>query len=253
MSNVNGVITAIPPPDGYEVNFANPQRRLLTEAYVIFTVENILALMFLGQRLYTKVRLMKQFQIDDAFVILGWACSVGTQGILITGFSTGSMGVHAWEILIENIIESNLFVICCCLPTLRRFLKHVAPRLIGESRSSENKDSSDRNHGLRTWGSENTGPKRKYDTLMRTVDGTTQGDGDDEIPLASVPNKAGFRDRERKVPIGNVEMKGDNDSEEAILYERTVQVTYDGGAGGDPANPYTRQVWAGGQHNPTNL
>ncbi|CAN9436629.1 unnamed protein product [Alternaria alternata] len=387
MSNVNGVITAIPPPDGYEVNFANPQRRLLTEAYVIFTVENILALMFLGQRLYTKVRLMKQFQIDDAFVILGWACSVGTQGILITGFSTGSMGVHAWEIPIENrlspsvafqwavwttvvicassyiaiffsllfackpiaaswdpllrptaacvnqgaiyiatavigivtdvmlisipvptiwglqmptkqkigltlmfgvgsitmvtsiirlivlipaltdmdqtwiiavgslwiIIESNLFVICCCLPTLRRFLKHVAPRLIGESRSSENKDSSDRNHGLRTWGSENTGPKRKYDTLMRTVDGTTQGDGDDEIPLASVPNKAGFRDRERKVPIGNVEMKGDNDSEEAILYERTVQVTYDGGAGGDPANPYTRQVWAGGQHNPTNL
>ncbi|RII11596.1 hypothetical protein CUC08_Gglean005595 [Alternaria sp. MG1] len=386
MSNVNGVITAIPPPDGYEVNFANPQRRLLTEAYVIFTVENILALMFLGQRLYTKVRLMKQFQIDDAFVILGWACSVGTQGILITGFSTGSMGVHAWEIPIEKyafysrlilaaplvyaaccaltkitlcifysrlspsvafqwavwttvvicassyiaiffsllfackpiaaswdpllrptaacvnqgaiyiatavigivtdvmlisipvptiwglqmptkqkigltlmfgvgsiIIESNLFVICCCLPTLRRFLKHVAPRLIGESRSSENKDSSDRNHGLRTWGSENTGPKRKYDTLMRTVDGTTQGDGDDEIPLASVPNKAGFRDRERKVPIGNVEMKGDNDSEEAILYERTVQVTYDGGAGGDPANPYTRQVWAGGQHNPTNL
>ena len=88
---------------------------------------------------------------------------------------------------------------------------------------------------------------------MRTVDGTTQGDGDDEIPLASVPNKAGFRDRERKVPIGNVEMKGDNDSEEAILYERTVQVTYDGGAGGDPANPYTRQVWAGGQHNRTNL
>lgn len=418
MSNVNGVITAIPPPDGYEVNFANPQRRLLTEAYIIFTVENILALMFLGQRLYTKVRLMKQFQIDDAFVILGWACSVGTQGILITGFSTGSMGVHAWEIPIEKyafysrlilaaplvyaaccaltkitlcifysrlspsvafqwavwttvvicassyiaiffsllfackpiaaswdpllrptaacvnqgaiyiatavigivtdvmlisipvptiwglqmptkqkigltlmfgvgsitmvtsiirlivlipaltdmdqtwiiavgslwiIIESNLFVICCCLPTLRRFLKHVAPRLIGESRSSENKDSSDRNHGLRTWGSENTGPKRKYDTLMRTVDGTTQGDGDDEIPLASVPNKAGFRDRERKVPIGNVEMKGDNDSEEAILYERTVQVTYDGGAGGDPANPYTRQVWAGGQHNPTNL
>jgi hypothetical protein len=69
MSNVNGVITAIPPPNGYEVDFANPQRRLLTEAYVIFTVENILALMFLGQRLYTKIRLMKQFQIDDGIVL----------------------------------------------------------------------------------------------------------------------------------------------------------------------------------------
>jgi hypothetical protein len=82
---------------------------------------------------------------------------------------------------------------------------------------------------------------------MRTVDGTTQGDGDDEIPLASVPNKAGLREQESKVPIGNVEMKRDNDSEEAILYERTVQVTYDDGEGGDPANPYARQVWAGGQ------
>ena len=68
MSNVNGVITAIPPPDAYAVNFANPQRRLVTEAYVIFTVENILALMFLAQRLYTKIRLMKQFQIDDGTV-----------------------------------------------------------------------------------------------------------------------------------------------------------------------------------------
>ncbi|CAN9159418.1 unnamed protein product [Alternaria alternata] len=247
MSNVNGVITAIPPPDGYEVNFANPQRRLLTEAYVIFTVENILALMFLGQRLYTKVRLMKQFQIDDGTVFGNISLENLLTKVSLRYSRLGLLGGN------PGIIESNLFVICCCLPTLRRFLKHVAPRLIGESRSSENKDSSDRNHGLRTWGSENTGPKRKYDTLMRTVDGTTQGDGDDEIPLASVPNKAGFRDRERKVPIGNVEMKGDNDSEEAILYERTVQVTYDGGAGGDPANPYTRQVWAGGQHNPTNL
>jgi hypothetical protein len=81
---------------------------------------------------------------------------------------------------------------------------------------------------------------------MRTVDGT-QGDGDDEIPLAGVAPKAGPGGREPKMPTGNVSYKGDNDSEEAILYERTVQVTYEGGEGGDPANPYTRQVWADGQ------
>ncbi|KAI4666660.1 hypothetical protein J4E85_006786 [Alternaria conjuncta] len=102
MATVNGVTTIIPPPDGYEVDFANPQRRLVTETYVVFIVENILALAFLGQRLYTKIRLMKQFQIDDALLLLGWACSVGTQGLLITGFSTGSIGVHAWEISIEK-------------------------------------------------------------------------------------------------------------------------------------------------------
>jgi len=68
MATVNGVTTIIPPPDGYDVDFANPQRRLVTETYVVFIVENILALAFLGQRLYTKIRLMKQFQIDDGMV-----------------------------------------------------------------------------------------------------------------------------------------------------------------------------------------
>ena len=65
MSDVNGSLTIIPPPDGYEVDFANPQRMLVTETYILFALENILALMFLVQRLYTKIRLMKQFQIDD--------------------------------------------------------------------------------------------------------------------------------------------------------------------------------------------
>lgn len=65
MPNVDGVVTILPPPEGYMVDFANPQRRLMTEAYTLFIVENILALTFLVQRLYTKIRLMKQFQIDD--------------------------------------------------------------------------------------------------------------------------------------------------------------------------------------------
>lgn len=65
MANVNGVMTILPPPEGYVVDFDNPQRRLTTEAYALFIVENILAFIFLAQRLFTKIRLMKQFQIDD--------------------------------------------------------------------------------------------------------------------------------------------------------------------------------------------
>jgi hypothetical protein len=68
MSDMNGTLTIIPPPDGYEVDFANPQRRLVTETYILFALENILALMFLVQRLYTKIRLMKQFQTDDGMI-----------------------------------------------------------------------------------------------------------------------------------------------------------------------------------------
>ena len=65
MPDVNGTITIIPPPPGYVVNFANPPRRLVTESYVLLIAENVLAIAFLMQRLYTKIRLMKQFQIDD--------------------------------------------------------------------------------------------------------------------------------------------------------------------------------------------
>ncbi|TID16877.1 integral membrane protein [Venturia nashicola] len=102
MPNVNGTLTMIPPPDGYEVDFANPQRRLVIETYILFALENVLALIFLVQRLYTKVRLMKKFQIDDVFIIVAWALSVGTQACLVAGFVTGSIGVHAWEISLEQ-------------------------------------------------------------------------------------------------------------------------------------------------------
>ncbi|KAJ4364604.1 hypothetical protein N0V83_009200 [Neocucurbitaria cava] len=411
MSNVNGTITMLPPPDGYVVNFENPQRRLVTETYILFIVENILAIIFLVQRLFTKTRLMRVFQVDDATVILSWALSCVTQSLLIAGFITGCIGVHAWEIPIEKygfysrlilaaplvyapccaltkislcifyqrlspnktfqaavwstifvcagayigiffslifackpiaaswnplllatavcvnrgaiyiatavigivtdvvlialpiptiwglqmpmkqkigltaifgigsitmitsiirlivlipsltnmdqtwviaegslwiIVEANLFIVCCCLPTLRRFFRHVAPRFIGENSAgeSENKHTSGRNHGLRTWGS--GGPKRQFDTLMNTVDGM---EGEDYIPLASTANKPGLQARESKILSPNKEVKGDNDSEEAILYERTVQVTYGGGdGGGAPANPYTHQIWANGQN-----
>ncbi|KAA8618426.1 hypothetical protein PtrSN002B_002980 [Pyrenophora tritici-repentis] len=406
MSNVNGTITLIPPPDDYVVNFENPVRRLAVETYILFIVENALALAFLIQRLYTKIYLMKQFQVDDGMIILGWMASVATQALLVAGFAAKAIGVHAWEMPIERygyysrlifaaplvyapccaltkctlcvfysrlspsrryqaavwttglicsgayigiffsvvfackpiaaswdplllptakctnrgaiyittavigivtdimlilipiptiwglqmptkqkigltlifgvgsitmvtsiirlvvllpaitdmdqtwiigvgslwiIVEANLFIICCCLPTLRRFFRHVAPRFIGESGSnSDNKDSSGRNRpGLRTWGSAGN-QKRQYDTLMNTVQG-----GDDEIPLAGVGTKEDLKPRETTVQVSGHGFKADNDSEEAILYERTVQVTYEGGVVA-PADAYTQHVWTGG-------
>lgn len=65
MSIVNGTMTMFPPPTDYVVDFTNPQRTLTTETYTIFIIENILAIAFLAQRLFTKICVMKQFQIDD--------------------------------------------------------------------------------------------------------------------------------------------------------------------------------------------
>jgi len=73
---------------------------------------------------------------------------------------------------------------------------------------------------------------------------TVQG-GDDEIPLASVGPKEDLKQQGSTVHVGEQGLKGDNESEEAILYERTVQVTYEGGVA-PPENAYTQHVWTGG-------
>jgi len=65
MTDVNGTLTLIPPPPGYVVDFANPQRQLETPVYTVIVVGNLLALAFLSQRLYTRFRLMRLFQIED--------------------------------------------------------------------------------------------------------------------------------------------------------------------------------------------
>jgi hypothetical protein len=62
---VNGVTTVIPPPPGYEVNFANPQQKLAYEHYGLFAVGGFLSLLAILQRYYTKIYLTKGLQMDD--------------------------------------------------------------------------------------------------------------------------------------------------------------------------------------------
>lgn len=119
-----------------------------------------------------------------------------------------------------SFIEANLLIICCCLSTLRRFFKHFAPRLIGENSSGSNSKSHShgfsKNHAQRTFGS--GGAKRTLDTLMNTKN------DDNGIPLSS------FDDLDKKGSTVVTKTKNagkDSDSEEAILFERSVQVTYE--------------------------
>lgn len=65
MSNSNGVQSIIPAPDDYVVNFDNPKTQFVVQSYTIAAVEISLAFLFLAQRLYTKIAIMKQFQLED--------------------------------------------------------------------------------------------------------------------------------------------------------------------------------------------
>lgn len=61
----NGTVTILEAPEGYAIDFAHPQMQYVVESYSIVAVEMTLAFLFLVQRLYTKIMIMKNFQLED--------------------------------------------------------------------------------------------------------------------------------------------------------------------------------------------
>lgn len=77
------------PPDGYVVDFEHPQRRADIQTYWCFGVGNFLALIFLAQRFYTKLHVVKSFQLDDG-MFLNLSVSDITQTV-VANKDTGSL------------------------------------------------------------------------------------------------------------------------------------------------------------------
>ncbi|KAK1689650.1 integral membrane protein [Colletotrichum godetiae] len=102
MPVVNGVITALPPPEGYVVNFDGPHRQAVPEAYYVAGFGTLLSILLMAQRLYTKAFLIGRLQWDDVFLLLAWFTSIATIGLCVHMFAYGSGGVHGWEISIEK-------------------------------------------------------------------------------------------------------------------------------------------------------
>ena len=71
----DGVVTFSSPPEGYVVDFDNPQKNLHVEHYWLFAVGGLLATFSLGQRLYTRIYLAKGLHIDDGRGIPDTRCS----------------------------------------------------------------------------------------------------------------------------------------------------------------------------------
>lgn len=137
-----------------------------------------------------------------------------------------------------SFVEANLLIMCCCLSTLRRFFKHFAPRLIGESSTGNSKSRSrgfSNNNAQHTFGS--GGAKKALDSFMHT------NNDNGGIPLSSFDNmdKGGHNTTKVK------DLGRDSDSEEAILFERSVQVTYEEANQNNEHNAQSHQpkVWTG--------
>ncbi|KAM5346656.1 hypothetical protein ACJ41O_009661 [Fusarium nematophilum] len=105
---VNGTTVVMPPPDGYEVDFENPQRQAVHEAYYVAGFGMAMSFLFISQRLYVKFFLTGGVQIDDNM------------------FANGLGGVHAWEISIDQFnaylmdvyLAAIIYIVCGSLAKL---------------------------------------------------------------------------------------------------------------------------------------
>ena len=64
---VKGVEVLLEAPEGYEVDFDNPQldHTNIRACIALFAIEYTLCLLFFGQRVYTNAILLRNFRIDD--------------------------------------------------------------------------------------------------------------------------------------------------------------------------------------------
>jgi HAMP domain-containing protein len=114
---IDGVEVAVPPPVGYQVDFANPEtdESMVRNAYWIFGLEFSFATLFLGQRMYTNAVLLRKFMIDDFLILFAWILSIAAQSCLLDAYRRKLLGVHAWEMPIDSNTESALLVMCTTL------------------------------------------------------------------------------------------------------------------------------------------
>ncbi|KAI1759922.1 hypothetical protein GGR53DRAFT_511764 [Hypoxylon sp. FL1150] len=126
------------------------------------------------------------------------------------------------------IVEANLLIICGSLPTLKIFLNQVAPRILRDRSKKESSGpvSSD-NYNLRTFGQGSNAHRRKFDTLVELEH--DQFDRSQFRPTETgqtdVIIHGGQADQADKASV-NSRVKGDADSEEAILQIRTTTVAF---------------------------
>jgi hypothetical protein len=65
MTTINGVVVLFPPPEGYVVDFDNPARQGVPDAYIVAGFGLAISFLFFMQRMYVKIFLTGGLQLDD--------------------------------------------------------------------------------------------------------------------------------------------------------------------------------------------
>ena len=77
MPMTNGVLTVLPPPAGYVVDFDNPARIGNVAGYWVTGIALVISTSCLAMRMYTKLVITKNFSFDDAALLLSFVSGTG--------------------------------------------------------------------------------------------------------------------------------------------------------------------------------
>jgi hypothetical protein len=80
---VQGVEVFMAPPEGYVVDFENPQQHTALVSYILAGVGMVMAMIFFIQYLYVKLWLMQVLDIETVLLILAWVTGVVQNGVLL--------------------------------------------------------------------------------------------------------------------------------------------------------------------------
>ncbi|CAG1986809.1 unnamed protein product [Fusarium graminearum] len=102
MTTIDRVMVLFPPPEGYVVNFDNPARQGVPDAYLVAGFGLAISFLFFMQRMYVKIFLTGGLQLDDYLLIFSYILAVATVALCLHMFASGAGGVHVWEIPITT-------------------------------------------------------------------------------------------------------------------------------------------------------
>ncbi|EXF86345.1 hypothetical protein CFIO01_00042 [Colletotrichum fioriniae PJ7] len=109
---VQGIEVLLEPPENYHVNFTHPFKDTATisSSYWAFGIEFSVALLFLLQRVYTATVIVRQWRTDDFMILAAWLLTTVAQCLILLCLFHGVLGVHIWEISLEDAIWETTLI-----------------------------------------------------------------------------------------------------------------------------------------------
>lgn len=121
--------------------------------------------------------------------------------------------------------EANLFIICGSMPTLRKFFKHFAPKLMNSSRNGSTPGTTSHTYGARSHHQGSTTLRSARKSQHPYLHFPEEEEGSDDHEMRNFSSSPG--EPTTTVGVASGDPQRDDHSEKAILQTKSFTVQYD--------------------------